>query len=675
MRKAFALLVVLGLFAFASAALAQSQTNSQAAPNPLVQLLESKGILTPAEAATVSKASSPAEANQTLAKLLLSKGLITQQEYAKTVQAYAPTPAASVTPTAAAPASAQVVPAVLRGTAGSTPGNADESVSDRIADILPGGTSNNGIDFGTVQPNPAVPEPAAGPKVIPAYGPIRTLPVGFVSAESVKPLISLGPIHVQPYGFIEMKLMHDTSNYLGFDAPLQLFLADSGPDANPEFHLNARTTRIGAVFGWIDHNPKVSVTGKIEFDFEGNFTRVFNRNISTVRSSQPSLRLAYGRIDYKVNDRFGYFGLFGQDWTPFCSSTLDDSVETTLFGVGYGMCYERLMQLRTGFHYDFGSSRHVTLQPEFAIAYPALGANPSDVASQLEIGERQGADADKPEFQSRIVLQFQLDKAPEVPPAQLIVSGMIGRGRSIVRAADVPTAFRTDFGTGAATSFRTFGVSAEAQLPTRWFTLQAKWWSGEALRFYFIDNLDNTYNDTQGLLGVTSASSVSGSGAVVGVSFGCTVALVEGVCPAGDSVIAPQRPFRGVGGLVDLGIPLSRIFNANPAGRNAGWRLNLLYNVDQTKARDLRHAYTTGGGRYKNDWAAATLYYKLNSWVTFGYEQGYYRSRALAADCAPECESATPGGVSNPLGLPLFRGLPARSEHDLHSQFVAIFAF
>jgi hypothetical protein len=672
MRKVFALLVVLGLFAFASTALAQSQTKPQAAQDPLVKLLESKGILTPAEAATVSKASSPAEANRTLAKLLLSKGLITQQEYAKTVQAYssAPTPAASVTPTAAAPASAQVVPAVLHGTAGNS-GGSNESVSAKIADILPGGTGNNGIDFGTVQPTPAVPEPPGGPKVIPAFGPIRTLPVGFVSAEGVKPLISLGPIRVQPYGFIEMKLIHDTSNFLGFDAPLQLFLADSGPTADPEFHLNARTTRIGAVFGWIDHNPKVSVTGKIEFDFEGNFTRVFNRNISTVRSSQPSLRLAYGRIDYKFSDRSGMFGLFGQDWTPFCSSTLDDSVETTLFGVGYGMCYERLMQLRTGFHYDFGSSRHFILQPEFAIAYPAVGANPSDVATQLEIGERQGADADRPEFQSRIVLQFQLDQAPEVPPAQLIVSGMIGRSRPIVRVANVPAAFLADFPTGAQASFRTSGVSVEGQFPTRWFTLQAKWWAGEALRFYFIDNLDNAFNDARGLFGTANGTSVDGSSTLV---FGCTVAY-SGSCPSGDGVVAPVRPFRGVGGLVDLGLPLSRWFNADPAGRNAGWRLNLLYNVDQTKARDLRHTYTTSGGRYKNDWAAATLYYKLNSWVTFGWEEGYYRSRALAANCAPDCTGSTPSGIANPFGLPLFRGLPARSEHDVHSQFVAIFAF
>ena len=35
-------------------------------------------------------------------------------------------------------------------------------------------------------------------------------------------------------------------------------------------------------------------------------------------------------------------------------------------------------------------------------------------------------------------------------------------------------------------------------------------------------------------------------------------------------VLAPQRPVRAQGGFTQLGIPLSRIFNANPAGRNAG---------------------------------------------------------------------------------------------------------
>jgi len=47
----------------------------------------------------------------------------------------------------------------------------------------------------------------------------------------------------------------------------------------------------------------VTVTGKFEMDFEGNFNRSDNRNLSSIRSYNPSIRLAYGRIDWRVNER------------------------------------------------------------------------------------------------------------------------------------------------------------------------------------------------------------------------------------------------------------------------------------------------------------------------------------------------------------------------------------
>ncbi len=227
MRKALALLVVLGVFAFASAALAQSQNTSTAAPDPLVKLLESKGILTPAEAAMVSKASSPAEAQQTLAKLLLSKGLISQQEYNKTIQAYssAPSSAAAITPTAAAPAAAQVVPAVARTTGNTNAGSSHHAKFTNIADIVPRDNGTTDIAFGTMAPTPAVPEPAPGPAVIPAFAPIRVLPVGLMGYDSVPPIIAAGPVHIQPYGFFKMNVIEDSSNPFGGDAVLSGMIA------------------------------------------------------------------------------------------------------------------------------------------------------------------------------------------------------------------------------------------------------------------------------------------------------------------------------------------------------------------------------------------------------------------------------------------------------------------
>jgi hypothetical protein len=50
-----------------------------------------------------------------------------------------------------------------------------------------------------------------------------------------------------------------------------------------------------------------------------------------------------------------------------------------------------------------------------------------------------------------------------------------------------------------------------------------------------------------------------------------------------------------------------------------------------------------------------------NGWVTFAYEQGYYRTRA-----------ANRSGVTL---LPLFRGVPSFTTHNIRSEFAAIFSF
>jgi hypothetical protein len=681
------LLVLVGAFALASPVLAQSTNDTKPTASPLVRLLQSKGILTDAEVAMVSQASSANEADARLAKLLLSKGLISQDDYNQTV-------GASMQEVAADSSSgARMVPAVLRLPIGASPNAAERpaaapasnasssgvSAASKMADILPGGTeTTTDIAFGTIQPAPAAPEPAAAPPVIPAFAPIRVLPVGLLTRESVKPVISAGPIRIQPYGFFKMNVIEDSSNPFSGDAIISGMLGENpiaggnlGPNPNPQFHLNARASRFGANFEWLDPSEKLVVTGKLEGDFEGNFTTVFNRGIASVRSSNFGIRLAFGRLDYHASDHSGIFAEFGQDWTPFCSSTLPSSNETTLLGVGFGSCYERDMQARFGVNYDFGGDRHFQLQPEFALAFPALGNTTQP--SQLSIGERSGADSNRPEYQSRIALQFQLDKAPAVPPAQLIVSGVYGKAKLLVASTAVPANFAADFPGGATTTFRTFGYSAEAQLPTRWFTLQGKWWAGEALRWFFVDNLFNSFNSTVGFPGpagtapyTATAGSISGEGAAV--AFGCTVATAP--CPAGNAVVLPQSPVRGVGGFGDLGIPLSRIFGANPTGRNAGWTLDIGYNFDQSKARDLRQLFGATGGRYKNDWGRVTLNYKLNSWVLIGFEEGYYRTRILPGPCAPAC-SAT-----NPFGSPLIiNGVGVRSWHDLHEQISTVFFF
>jgi hypothetical protein len=154
----------------------------------------------------------------------------------------------------------------------------------------------------------------------------------------------------------------------------------------------------------------------------------------------------------------------------------------------------------------------------------------------------------------------------------------------------------------------------------------------------------SNFNDTDGLTSTATAASIDGASTVV---FG----LRDGV-PS----VAPQRPVRGQGGFVQLGFPLSRIFDADPKGWNAGWTAFIYYGYDQATTRDARRLGPRGS---RSDLFSGNLQYKWNSFVTFGYEQGLYRTRA-----------------TDRFGLlPLFRGIPSYTAHNIRSEFAAIFSF
>jgi hypothetical protein len=324
---------------------------------------------------------------------------------------------------------------------------------------------------------------------------------------------------------------------------------------------------------------------------------------------------------------------------------MPNMIENTNFGgVGYGAAYTRIPQVRVGLSHKFGGSHDFRFGPEFAIVLPAFGNLPSDVANQLAFGERQGTDSQQPEVQGRAVLQWQLDKAESVAPAQLIVSFEHAKRTAIVTAASVPVGFRAAFPNGADVSSTSNGYSAEFQLPTRFLTVMSKYYSGSDLRFFLAGQLLSNFNDTAGLTGTATATSIDGASTVV---FG----LLNGV-----PVVAPQRPVRGQGGFFQIGFPLSRIFDADPAGRNAGWSAYLYYGDDQATARDARRFGAHGA---RSDLISGNIQYKWNQWVTFAYEQGYYRTRA-----------------ANQVGLlPLFRGIPSFTTHNIRSEFAAIFSF
>jgi len=129
--------------------------------------------------------------------------------------------------------------------------------------------------------------------------------------------------------------------------------------------------------------------------------------------------------------------------------------------------------------------------------------------------------------------------------------------------------------------------------------------------------------------------------------------------------VAPQRAIRAYGGFINLGLPLSRWFNADPKGRNAGWQLYLHAGKDQVNHRDLDY---TGYSANANILAplplsmgklvAATMYYKLNPNVTFAFEQSIYATRIKD-------------------GIPAYTiaGQPSNEWQDHRTEFGPIFTF
>lgn len=592
----------------------ETSNGSAGEPKPatdaLVLLLEKKGLITAEDARFVLSTGDASQKRDRLASLLKDKGLISESELAN-----------------------------LRVGASDSPSNTRVATPTDVASPIKTSTA-------TATKNQT---PAAA-SIIAAVAPIRLLPIDPSKREGLIPDLNLGSgARIKPYGYFKTSVIRDSSSPQGNDFPLPLLAVDTGPTASPEFHLKARALRLGVNFEWLDPSPRTVITGRFELDFEGDFTRVNNRNVSSIRSSQPSIRLAWARIDRSFGDRIGAFALFGQDWSPFASSTLPNTIENTNFGgIGYGAIYQRVPQVRFGFTYNAGGSRSIKISPEFAVVFPAFGNLPTNVADQLGFGERQGADSDRPGIQSRVVMQWQLDKAPGVVPAEFIISYEHARRTAIVTAASVPALFQSAFPNGAEVNSDSDAYSAELQLPTRFLTLSGKYYAGSDLRFFLGGQLLSNFNDAAGLTSTATAVSIDGASNVI---FG----FANGVPTA-----APQRPVRGQGGFLQLGVPLSRLGGADPAGRNAGWTAYVYYGFDEALARDARRFSPVRG---RSDLFSANVQYKLNSWVTFGFEQGYYRTRAAN-------RSALDFG-----GLPLFRGIPSYTTHNLRSEFASIFSF
>ena len=664
------LILLTSVLALVLAAAAQQQENHATNNNPLAVLLQSKGILSPAEVNMINQASSPEDANARLAQLLMQKGLISQQEY--------------------------------KATAGGAPVTMNASAS--VSTTNSGPRLVNAVQQSSMQPpsTPAGTPPASQvPPGIPAVAPLRVLPIDTPTQTGMIPDLHLGSgANLKLYGFFKASAIEDTAGSGGptfgdQDWPLPLLIGgDTGPTSDPQFHVKARSFRVGGQFNWVPKKSDWTITGKVEADFEGDYTNVSNRNISSARSNQFSLRLAYARLDHKLGD-LPFFMEFGQDWS-LISSSLPNLFETTGLGIAMGTLYERLPQFRTGIQFHAGDLK---IQPEVAIVLPVGGSPALTTDQRLRFGDRVGSDSNQPGIESRIVFQFPLSHEwKHVAPAQIIFSGHHARMNEIIPHAAqaatsvtctvlpcvIPTPFpnTTTPNIGFSTNTTVLNATncaaascnleqlfpkgiqvgnpqnvytAEIQLPTPWVTLVAKYYRGDDLRFFFAGQLNDVYSNASGVFPESGLAGTGISESGRSITFGCANGIAAGTgivdCQHTPVTSAILQPVGGSGGFGELSFPLSRIFHADPEGHNAGWVLHLQYGTDRAKASDARK----GNGLVRTDLDTVSLTYKMNSWVSFINETSYIDTHAA---------SKKP-----------FAGTERTQAHDWRQEFGPVFTF
>jgi hypothetical protein len=592
---------------------ASALTNPTGNVTALLGVLVMKGVLSPTEAKSIDS-SSPEAKFQALVNVLTSKGVMTASDLTLAAASHAE----PAVPPVAAPAAAPAAQPAL------TSAELINALYDPEGQL--GGPEH--------------------PAVIPAVAPVRVLPVDPPAKGALKAAFQMGPVKMTPYGFLKATAAYDTSSPNGDDFPfVGLFLSSTntlstGPNLDPEFHIKARSARIGANFEWPDVSPKLVFTGRIEGDYEGNFSEVDNRDVSSIRSNAFQLRLAYVRMDYNTSDRTDIYFEGGQDWTLFGSSLLPNILETTFLGAFYGTIYERSPQFQVGLVQKLSGS--VKFSPTFAIMMPSSGQieklGTLGLQGQIGQAEREGADSGRPEIEGRAVVQFQLDHSGGVAPAQLLITGFQGRRTSIadngsVSYAALPANFLTAFPNGFTASSSMYGGQIGAQLPTRWFTVVISAYRGGDLRFFFGGQVNSFATDVGGLTDIQGPLETLDGGPLAAAG-----GAALGINGAGQIVVAPQRPIRSYGGFINVGFPLSRLFNAKPDGHNAGWQLYLHAGKDQVVARDITNpnfaAIVNSASPLPlsmGKLGAATLYYKVNPWCTFGFEQSIYATRLDAA--------------------------------------------
>lgn len=651
----------------------------------LVDALLRKGVLAPSEVDAI-RVASPEAKLQLLVEALIHKGVLSAGDLAGT-QPVAPTRAKGPSaPEAAVP-----------GVAVAAKPQTAPVPQPELAKLKPTTTT-----------------------VVPAIVPLRVLPFDPPKPGGLEGL-KVGPVTFSPYGFIKATAEQDSSSPNGDDFPIPAGLmllpgSNTGPTADAEFHMKARQSRIGLNLEWPSISKKIVLSGRLEADFEGNFNEADNADVTSIRNPNLRLRLAYVRVDYSATPQTSFYFVGGQDWTLFGSKAMPNMLDTTWNAADYGAVYNRSPEFRFGAVQRLGrSANDLKILPEFSIMMPSSGqvekltfctlaavycppgvSPTAGFLSQVGEAERQGADSDRPELNAGLTFQFRLSKAAAVAPAQIFWTGMYGRRSSLVpnTAEDLigdeyPAALvaGTPLSKGFTASSSMYGNQVAAQLPTPWFTLVASAYRGADMRMVLGGQLSTDYTDTTHLFSIplvnanssTPAPFFLGTGTdnVAGTlsgfaALGCAVNPGAGTCPSADVVVAPQHGVRAYGGFAEIGLPLSRWFNANPKGYNAGWQLFIHGGKDQLVHRDAAMQLglldaagpnQTGQGlgipMIGSYFIGGTLYYKINQWCTIGLEPTHYSSRAV-----PELGSFW-----------TIAGKPSRIWQDQRVEFGPVFTF
>jgi hypothetical protein len=339
MKKMFQLMIIsFAIVAFSHQVFAQQQDgNSQ--KNPLVRLLQTKGIITEQEAAMLSEASSPAQAERRLAELLLSKGVINRQEYDETLFALGDTS------TALEPSAPRVITAAahVSGAPAADPASASSKAPGK-------------------EPSPA-------------------------QAQAEGPMTTMSRIPVKIYGSILFNANYVSHGANTIDIPLFPQKRGTSSDQNHQnFNTTLRQSRFGLRYeGKIFDDAKL--TGVFEFDLLGGkpaFANGVNFDIFRVR-------LAYGRIDW-ANDSLEA----GQDWAVFAPLNPTSLASYAIPGFSTsGNLWNRMPQIR--YEHREGEKSKVIFTT--ALLDPNAGDSSGNPAVRvIGLGERGSL----PAFESRL---------------------------------------------------------------------------------------------------------------------------------------------------------------------------------------------------------------------------------------------------------------------------------